>query len=192
MVVVARQSYSVPNTKNRRGELGMELPKTEAELQGIIDNAVSVALEGAKKEYDGKLNSGMASVRKDYDSKLAKVKSDYEASVDVEAEKKATEKVNAFMEEYNSLKAFKKSSDLSQRLAKEGLPDFFKNDARLLNATDDTFDKMLKQVKSEYEATQPKGNTHSSVVKTNVGGNTTGGDEAKAAFGEALKELIGR
>ena len=74
----------------------MELPKTEAELQGIIDNAVSVALEGAKKEYEGKLNSGMASLRKENDTKLAKAKSDYEASVDVEAEKKATEKRVAF------------------------------------------------------------------------------------------------
>lgn len=171
----------------------MELPKTEAELQGIIDNAVSVALEGAKKEYEGKLNSGMASLRKENDTKLAKAKSDYEASVDVEAEKKATEKINAFMEEYNSLKAFKKSSDLSQRLAKEGLPDYFKNDSRLLNASDENFDKVIKSVKSEYEATLPKGNIHSSVVKANVGGvSTSSGDEAKAAFGEALKELVGR
>jgi len=173
----------------------VELPKTEAELQGIIDNAVSVALEGAKKEYEGKLNSGMASVRKDYDNKLAKAKSDYETNLDVEAEKKATEKTNAFMEEYNNLKAFKKSSDLSQRLAKEGLPDYFKNDSRLLNATEENFDKVIKSVKGEYESTLPKGNVHSSVVKTNIGRPTSNAEDSKTIalekMADALKGVMG-
>lgn len=168
----------------------VELPKTEAELQGIIDNAVSVALEGAKKEYEGKLNSGMASVRKEYDTKLAKAKSDYETNLDIEAERRATEKTNAFMEEYNSLKAFKKSSDLSLRLAKEGLPDYFKNDSRLLNATEENFDKVLKSIKGEYESTLPKGNTHSSVIKTNGGNPNISGEDSKTIAREKMAEAL--
>ena len=172
----------------------VELPKTEAELQALIDEKVNTALEGAKKDYEGKLNAGMASARKDYDSKLAKAKADYEADLDVRAEEKAVEKNNAFMNELNELRAFKKSYTLSQRLSKEGLPDFFKNDSRLLNASDDDFEKALKDVKKEYEATLPKGNTVSTVV--NTGGKAPSGasdtDIANEKLAETLGKIIGK
>ena len=87
-----------------------------------------------------------------------------------------------------------KGKIIEERLAKENLPPHFKYDTRLLNASDDDFDKVVKDVKKEYEATLPKGNQTSTVVKT--GGTTqpiqTPADAANEAFGQVLGQLVGK
>ena len=82
---------------------------------------------------------------------------------------------------------------LSEKLKKEGLPDFFKNDTRLLNAEDGNLDKVIKDIKKEYEQYQPKGATHSTVVQTQSQNVNKQQDDKSAAFekmGDAIKELI--
>ena len=66
------------------------------------------------------------------------------------------EKLNVIMEECYSiacelaeLRQFKKNAVLSEKLKKEGLPDFFKNDTRLLNAEDGNIDKVIKDIKKD-------------------------------------------
>lgn len=54
------------------------------------------------------------------------------------------------------------------------MPDFFKNDSRLLNAEDDKVDEVIKTIKEEYTKVLPKG----AVVSTNVvGGKPTKSQE---------------
>ena len=171
----------------------VELPKTDAELQAIIDSEVSKALESKVKELESKHNGAIASLRKKYADDLETERAKLNGNVDDLANQKATELNASFMEEYNRLKSFEKSTVITQRLAKEGLPEYFKNDSRLLNSTDADFDKTLKEVRKEYEATLPKGNLHSSVVQQS--GNTpqpTNKDIANEKMAEALAQIVGR
>ena len=91
------------------------------------------------------------------------------------------------------MRSYKKTTELSQKLAKEGLPDFLKNDSRLLNAEDGNVDKVIKTIKGEFEQSLPKGARHSTVVQTQQKGATTTGDSRQEAFekmGEALKNIV--
>lgn len=156
---------------------------TEAELNAKIEEAVNSATEKLVSKHNGE----MANARKE-------IKALKDASKSVEEIK--AEQDAALTEELNDLRAFKKGKILEDRLAKEGMPSYFKNDSRLLNANDDDFDKTLKSVKAEYEATLPKGNQHSTVVKTGGKGATTGGNNDKqevyGEFAQSLKTLVGR
>lgn len=166
----------------------MELPKTEQELNDLIDAKVSEATEKLTAQHNG----AMATMRKKYETDLQKAKEQANLSAEEIAQQRIKEQQDADQKELAELRAFKKSSDLSQRLAKEGLPDFFKNDARLLNADEGNLDKVIKDVKKEYDQTLPKGATHSTVVPTPTGQQPTGDQKQQAyeKMGEFLKEAI--
>lgn len=157
---------------------------TEAELQAKIDEAVS----SATKDLTSKHNKAIAELRvENKELKNANLSSDERAKQELEEQKLATEK------ELSELRAFKKSAIISERLAKENLPSHLKNDIRLINATDETFDKALKQVKSDYESSLPKGNSHSSVVQVaSTVKETSSKETAYAKMGEALNSLLGK
>ena len=102
------------------------------------------------------------------------------------------EQDQALQDELTELRAFKKGKVIEERLAKESLPSYFKNDARLLNAKEEDFDRVLKEVKKEYEGTLPKGNTHSSVVQTNTQqAQMSDKDKANAEMGAVLTSMFG-
>jgi hypothetical protein len=104
------------------------------------------------------------------------------------------EQDEATQNELAELRSYKKGKVIEERLSKEGLPSYFKNDSRLLNAKDEDFDKAIKDVKKEYEATLPKGNTHSTVVQTYTNGANQEKDatsKANEEMGNALKQIIG-
>ena len=167
----------------------VELPKTETELQGLIDQAVKDATNALRTEYDGKF----AAQRKKHDDEIAKIKADAGKSAEELAQQRLKEQQDADQQELTELRAYKKGKVIEERLGKEGLPTFLRNDTRLINASDDDFDKVLKEVKKEYEAILPKGNQHSSVIQTSSNGPTPSEkDKANADFGKALKELVGR
>ena len=168
----------------------MELPKTDAELQGMIDKAVSEATTALKAEYDGKF----ANQRKKHDDEIAKIRADAGKSAEELAAQKVKEENEARDRELEDLRSYKKGKVLEERLAKENLPNHFKYDTRLLNASDDDFEKVIKDVKKEYEATLPKGNQTSTVVKT--GGATqpsqTPADAANEAFAQVIGQIVGK
>lgn len=156
---------------------------TEAEFNAKVEEAVANATKGLEKKHA----EDMYALRKENkDLKNASL------TLEERQKKELEEKEIAVGKELQELRAFKKSSILSERLAKENLPSYFKNDNRLLNAEEGDVDKVIKDIKKEYEASLPKGNTHSSVIQT--GGNSTQAmsdkDKANAEFGKALQELI--
>lgn len=164
----------------------VELPKTEAELQAILDEQAGKL----KADYDNKF----AAQRKKHEEEIAKIRADSTKSAEELAQQKVKEQQEAEAKELQELRAFKKTSILAEKLAKENLPSYFKNDNRLLNAEDGDVDKVIKDIKKEYEASLPKGATYSTVVPTS-GSNqpdATEKDAANAALGQALKELVGR
>ena len=172
-----------------------ELPKTEQELNDLIEQKVQEATDKLQAKHNGE----MANQRKRYDEDLRKVKEQANLSAEELAQAKIKEENEAKDKELNELRAYKKSAVLTEKLAKAGLPSYFKNDNRLLSAEDGDIDKVIKDVKKEYEETLPKGATHSTIVPTATPGATpksTSGDATKdAAFeamGQALEQALGK
>ena len=166
-----------------------ELPKTEQELNDLI----AAKVQEATAEQEAKHNGQMANLRKKYDDDLKKAKEQAGKTAEELAQEKIKEQQEAKDNELNELRAFKKNTILTEKLKKEGLPDFFKNDTRLINAEDGSVDKIIKDIKKEYEQYQPKGATHSTVVQTQSQNVNKQQDDKSAAFekmGDALKELI--
>jgi len=167
----------------------MELPKTEQELNDLIEAKVNEATEKLVAKHNGE----MATQRKKYEDSLKKAQEQANMSAEERAQQLAKEENEAKDKELNELRAFKKSSDLAQRLAKEKLPTYFKNDSRLMNADETNIDKVIKDIRKEYEASLPKGATHSTVVQTGCGNNNTAANEKDVAFqkmGDALKQIM--
>lgn len=167
-----------------------DLPKTDAELQALLDAKAQEVTDNLTAQHNG----AMANMRKKYESDLAKAKEQANKSAEEIAAEKVREQQEHDAQELAELRQFKKNSVLTEKLKKEGLPEFFKNDTRLLNADDGNLDKVIKDIKKEFEQYQPKGATHSTVVPTQNQQILKGaGDEKSAAFekmGDALKELI--
>lgn len=164
----------------------VELPKTEAELQAIIDAKVQETRESVSKEYDGKF----AAQRTKHDEEIKKIKDSIGKSAEELAEERIKEQQQKDAQELADLRSFKKNTILGEKLAKEGLPSFFKNDTRLLNAEDGDLDKVIKDVKKEYEATQPKGNTHSSVVQQGGSISPSAGKDDQTVANEKMGEFL--
>lgn len=156
---------------------------TENELQAKIDDAIKVATDKLISKHNGE----MATVRKSYEDKIKQASMSAEEIAKQRAEELAQEKEN----ELNELRTFKKTTILQDKISKAGLPKYFINDSRLLSAEEGDLDKLIKTVKSEYEETQPKGNTHSTVVQTS-GAKPPKDAQAQAfeKFGEAIAELV--
>ena len=168
----------------------VELPKTEAELQAYVESQVQAKETELKAEYDGKF----ANQRKKHDEEIAKIRADMGKSAEQLAEERIKEQQEANAKELEELRSFKKTTILQDKLAKEGLPSYFKNDNRLLTAEDGDLDKAIKDIKKEYEATLPKGNAHSSIIQQ--GGSVspsnakTPTDVANEKMGEFLNEML--
>ena len=166
-----------------------ELPKTEQELNDLI----AAKVQEATAEQEAKHNGQMATLRKKYDDDLKKAKEQAGKTAEELAQERIKEQQEHDAQELTELRQFKKNTVLSEKLKKEGLPDFFKNDTRLLNAEDGNLDKVIKDIKKEYEQYQPKGATHSTVVQTQSQNVNKQQDDKSAAFekmGDAIKELI--
>lgn len=166
-----------------------ELPKTEQELNDLI----AAKVQEATAEQEAKHNGQMATLRKKYDDDLKKAKEQAGKTAEEIAQEKIKEQQEHDAQELTELRQFKKNTVLSEKLKKAGLPDFFKNDTRLLNAEDGNLDKVIKDIQKEYEQYQPKGATHSTVVQTQSQNVNKQQDDKGIAFekmGDAIKELI--
>ena len=169
----------------------VELPKTEAELQALLDAKANEVTDSLKAQH----NNEMANLRKKHEGELAKAKEQANMTAEQIAEQKYKEQQEADQKELVELRAYKKQGELTQRLAKENLPEFFKNDTRLLNADVGDYDKVIKEIKKEYEAVLPKGATHSTVVQTSTQNGkpqSTPQDVAFEKMGEAIAEALGK
>lgn len=170
-----------------------KLPTTEQELNDLI----SARVKDATDSLVAKHNSEMAQQRQKYDADIKKAKEQANMTAEEIAQQKVKEQQDATNKELAELRAYKKSAEIAERLQKENLPLFLKNDSRLLSAEDGEIDKAIKEVKKEYEATLPKGAGHSTVVQTSVGSQSPSGSEDKKqrameAMGDFIREQLGK
>ena len=165
----------------------VELPKTEQELNDLIEQKVNEANE----KNAAKHNAEMANLRKKYDDDIKKAKEQAGKTAEELAQERVKEQQEATQRELTELRAYKKAGEISKRLAKEELPDLYKNDTRLLNAEEGDIDKVIKDIKKEWDSYKPKGATHSTVVPNAQETKPTDQkQEAYKQMGDALKELI--
>lgn len=167
----------------------VELPKTDAELQALIDEKVKKATD----ELISKHNGEMASMRTQHKAEIDKVKKEMGLSAEELAQERAKELAQAQEQELNDLRAYKKNSVLKEKLAKADLPQFLVNDSRLLSAEDGEIDKVIKTIKGEIDAIKPSGATHSTVV--NVGGGQPPKDTkniAEQKMGDAIRQALSK
>ena len=145
---------------------------TEEELQAKINEAV------AKKEEEMRSNHNrdMATQRKKADEEIQKAilkaTEDAKLTAEEKAKKDAEEELNNLRKQNAELEAFKQKAKITEGLAKNNLPTFLVNDARLVNAkTDEELAKCIEEVKKDYSSSLPNGAN----VNTNVN-NTSGKD----------------
>lgn len=154
-----------------------DITLTEEELQKRIDEAVNQAVSRATTDLEKKHNEAMAQFRikaKDEQAKaVEKAVEEANLSAEQKAQKELEEQRKADQEELAQLRLEKKVNDRANKLAENGLPDFFKNDSRLLNAEDDKVEEVIKTIKEEYSKVLPKGAT----VSTNVNVSTETGKQ---------------
>ena len=157
---------------------------TESEFNAKVEEAVKSATDELVKKHNKEMYESRQEIKKLKDASLTK--EELEAKVRQEQDE-ATQK------ELTELRAYKKQSLISEKLAKEGLPSYFKNDSRLLSAEDGDLDKVIKSIKKEYDDSLPKGNPHSNVIQQSGGQPTqmTDKDKANLELANALKEMVG-
>ena len=147
-----------------------QITLTEEELEQKITEAVSKAVAEKTTELEKAHNSAMAQqrVKADEEKKKAVEKAVAEASLSAEqkAQKEVEEQRKAEQEELAQLRLEKKVNDRAKKLADAELPDFLKNDSRLLNAEDEQVDSVIKTIKEEWSKSIPQGATISTNVMT--------------------------
>lgn len=172
-----------------------DITLTEEELQKKIDEAVNKAKADQETELKKKHDSEMAQLRikakEDQDKAVKKAQEDANLSAEEKAKKELEERQKqqeeerkAEKEELERLRLEKKINDRAKKLTDSGLPDFLKNDVRLLNADDDKVDEVIETIKAEYQKVLPKG----AVISTNVRGGGTPATPDK--FAEFRKEGV--
>lgn len=109
------------------------------------------ALKTKLSEYEGSfkemVNKASKAEREKFEKQLAKEKLSAEERIKLEQE----EKWNAVQSELNTLKTEKKQFVVKQHLTESGLPPFFTNDSRLVNASVDDVPNVIKAIRKEYD-----------------------------------------
>lgn len=153
-------------------------------------------VEQIKANLKAEHDSEMAQQRTKYADEKKKAIDKAVADANLTAEeraKKALEEQNAAERaELEELRTYKKSNELSKRIAKEGLPEHYVYDTRLINAygDDKAFGEVLKTIKTEFASTNPKGATTSTVIQ-NSSNSHEAGQGKYAGFDKMLREQLG-
>ena len=150
-----------------------DITLTAEELQSKINEAVEKAVAEKTEALEKKHNEEMASARLKAKTEKEKAVKDAVDNANLSAEERAAKKIEeerkAEQEEFAQLRLEKKVNDRANKLKEKGLPDFFKNDSRLLNAEDDKVDEVIATIDKEYKGSLPQGAS----VSTNVSGSNT-------------------
>lgn len=141
---------------------------TPEELQAKIDEAVVKSNAEKEAELKKKHDSEMAQLRikekEEREKAIKKAQDDANLTAEEKAKKTVEEERKAEKEELERLRTEKKINDRANKLKEKGLPDFLKNDSRLLNSPDENVDSVISTIEKEYKGALPQGAT----ISTNV------------------------
>jgi len=156
-----------------------QITLTDEELKAKIDEAVKKATDevSAKlvKEHNEQMAQQRIKAKEEQEKAVKKAVDEANLSAEEKAKKEVEEQRKLEQEELAQLRLEKKINDRAKKLAESELPDFFKNDSRLINAKDEDVDEVIKTIKEEYTKVLPKGATTS----TNINATTPSGGKSK-------------
>ena len=162
---------------------------TEEELKAKIEEEVKKAVAEKETELKKKHDSEMATLRiqakEEKEKAVKKAQEDANLSAEEKAAQKIEEERKAERAELEQLRLEKKINDRANKLKEKGLPDFFKNDSRLLSADESGVDEVINTIEKEYKGSLPQG----AVVDTNVKGKGAGGKSQEDAELERVRKL---
>lgn len=169
----------------------MELTEEQkAQFEQEKKDAIAKALADQKEELSKKHNEEMANLRikakAEKDEAVKTAEENAKLTAEEKAKKEIEEQQKREHEELEQLRLEKKISERTKKLADAGVPDVFNHDSRLINATDDEVDNVIKTIADEWGKVSPKGATTS----TNVGGGNPKG--ANDPFAEFRKEGLSK
>ena len=152
---------------------------TEEEMQKRIDEAVAKREADLKKQHDADFAEARKRAKEEQDRAIEKAVAESKLTAEQKAQKDFEEKQKAQEQELNELRAYKKSGELEKKLVEKGLPTFFKNDSRLINAKDEEVESVISTIEADYKATLPT--QEGARVSTNLGGGKPSSEEEELA-----------
>ena len=118
----------------------------EKTLQEQIDEAVAKTNAEWEAKFQAKVNEIAKSTRERYAKEAEREKMTAEEKVKADYE----DKITTLTEELGKKTKEIKDRKINEAILSNELPSYYKNDIRLLNADDENFDKVIKDIKSEH------------------------------------------
>lgn len=118
----------------------------EKTLQEQIDEAVSKTNAEWEAKFQAKVNEIAKSTRERYAKEAEREKMTAEEKVKADYE----DKITNLTEELGKKNKEIKDRKINEAILSNELPSYYKNDIRLLNADDENFDKVIKDIKAEH------------------------------------------
>lgn len=118
----------------------------EKTLQEQIDEAVAKTNAEWEAKFQAKVNEIAKSTRERYAKEAEREKMTAEEKVKADYE----DKITTLTEELGKKTKEIKDRKINEAILSNELPSYYKNDIRLINADDDNFDKVIKDIKAEH------------------------------------------
>lgn len=118
----------------------------EKTLQEQIDEAVAKTNAEWEAKFQAKVNEIAKSTRERYAKEAEREKMTAEEKVKADYE----DKITTLTEELGKKTKEIKDRKINEAILSNELPSYYKNDIRLINADDENFDKVIKDIKVEH------------------------------------------
>ena len=118
----------------------------EKTLQEQIDEAVAKNNAEWEEKFQAKVNEIAKSTRERYAKEAEREKMTAEEKVKADYE----DKITTLTEELGKKTKEIKDRKINEAILSNELPSYYKNDIRLINADDENFDKVIKDIKAEH------------------------------------------
>ena len=160
----------------------------DEKIKDAVEKAVAETTETLNKKHSDEMAQQRKKAKADTEKAVEQAVANANLSAEEQAAKKIEEERRAEQEELAQLRLEKKINDRANKLKEKGLPDFFKNDSRLLNATNEEVDSVIATIEKEYKGSLPQGAT----VSTNVSGTSTSGNAQQTELERVRKLGLGK
>lgn len=160
----------------------------DEKIKDAVEKAVAETTETLNKKHSDEMAQQRKKAKADTEKAVEQAVANANLSAEEQAAKKIEEERRAEQEELAQLRLEKKINDRANKLKERGLPDFFKNDSRLLNATDEEVEGVITTIEKEYKGSLPQGAT----VSTNVSGTSTSGNAQQTELERVRKLGLGK
>ena len=118
----------------------------EKTLQEQIDEAVAKTNAEWEAKFQAKVNEIAKATRERYAKEAEREKMTAEEKVKADYE----DKITSLTEELGKKTKEIKDRKINEAILSNELPSYYKNDIRLINADDENFDKVIKDIKTEH------------------------------------------